>query len=493
MKQWLEQRYQAYRWAVISGCVITLLLVSAALAFNSTRLSLDLHNEKLTKASLNNKNLQYADFQGANLKDADLQEANLSNANLSGTDLERADLTGARLFNAKLRRANLSGTIFKNADLSGADLTGTIKLTKEQLLEASINNATLLPDYLWDPKSTSSSGKEQANAPKYDFREITNIKLSYVPYVIALTPDGKTVFSVGRQTNDIHRWRVTDGKAIELPTLKGHTGDGRSVVVSPDGQFIASGSDDGDIRLWRIDATNPFETLSGASPKEYVFGLKYSKDGTVLASASRSPSSEEKTVCLWRTEGGKQTSVVHIKSTEFIVDINPDQGVMVVMTPPFQGAQIRSMADNKLLRFLDGSQQEITDGAFSYDGQMVALGIKSRRETSTEMNGAARQNEPAGAGGILIWRVQDGQVISAPLVGPNGSVTAITFSPDGQLIAAGWTDGTIQLWRVTDGFQLPALKGHNKTTRNITFSVDGSTLASAGGDGSIRLWQVAKR
>ena len=36
----------------------------------------------------------------------------------------------------------------------------------------------------------------------------------------------------------------------ELRTLKGHTGDIRSVAWSPDGSRIASGSGDNTVRIW---------------------------------------------------------------------------------------------------------------------------------------------------------------------------------------------------------------------------------------------------
>ncbi|KAA3664611.1 MAG: hypothetical protein DWQ04_04820 [Chloroflexi bacterium] len=69
-----------------------------------------------------------------------------------------------------------------------------------------------------------------------------------------------------------------------------------------------------------------------------------------------------------------------------------------------------------------------------------------------------------------------------------GIITTIAFHPQGMLLAAGTESGEIRLWRLTDGKQLPPLKGHYKAVHSITFSPDGGILASSGGDFQIRLW-----
>ena len=38
-----------------------------------------------------------------------------------------------------------------------------------------------------------------------------------------------------------------------IRTLQGHTGGVRDVAISPDGQWIVSGSHDGSVRVWGLD------------------------------------------------------------------------------------------------------------------------------------------------------------------------------------------------------------------------------------------------
>ena len=69
-----------------------------------------------------------------------------------------------------------------------------------------------------------------------------------------------------------------------------------------------------------------------------------------------------------------------------------------------------------------------------------------------------------------------------------GGILAVAFSPDGERLAAGDTNGDIHLWRVADGQPLLSYRGHTHWVRSVTWSPDGQTLASASDDQTIRLW-----
>jgi WD domain, G-beta repeat len=69
-------------------------------------------------------------------------------------------------------------------------------------------------------------------------------------------------------------------------------------------------------------------------------------------------------------------------------------------------------------------------------------------------------------------------------------VDALTFSPDGRLLAAGVSDGTIHLWAVSSGFVHREFPGHNGGTAALAFTPDGRTLVSGGTDGVVEAWEV---
>ncbi|MBO3460056.1 AAA-like domain-containing protein [Aetokthonos hydrillicola Thurmond2011] len=66
--------------------------------------------------------------------------------------------------------------------------------------------------------------------------------------------------------------------------------------------------------------------------------------------------------------------------------------------------------------------------------------------------------------------------------------SAVSFSPDGQLIAFAADDGTIKLWK-RDGTQIKSLYGHKDTVKSLSFSHDSQFIASASDDRTIKIWK----
>jgi WD40 repeat protein len=66
----------------------------------------------------------------------------------------------------------------------------------------------------------------------------------------AFTSDGSIVATTTNRSADISLQRVGDGKLIKV--LKGHKRRVTSIKFSPDGKLLASGSDDGTVRLWGV-------------------------------------------------------------------------------------------------------------------------------------------------------------------------------------------------------------------------------------------------
>jgi WD40 repeat protein/serine/threonine protein kinase len=77
------------------------------------------------------------------------------------------------------------------------------------------------------------------------------------------------------------------------------------------------------------------------------------------------------------------------------------------------------------------------------------------------------------------------------LIGHNGAVYAVAFSPDSKIVATASTDGTARTWDVATGKSLNVFSGHTDTVASIAFSPDGKTLAASSDDMTIRLWDVS--
>ncbi|KAI9767392.1 MAG: hypothetical protein M1839_004511, partial [Geoglossum umbratile] len=108
--------------------------------------------------------------------------------------------------------------------------------------------------------------------------------------------------------------------------------------------------------------------------------------------------------------------------------------------------------------------------AFSPDSQLVA----SASDDST----------------VRLWETATGSCRSM-LEGHSERVRAVAFSPDGQLVASASDDSTVRLWETATGSCCSTLEGHSERVRAVAFSPDGQLVASASDDSTVRLWETA--
>ena len=231
---------------------------------------------------------------------------------------------------------------------------------------------------------------------------------------VAFSPDGQTLAS-GSQDSTIRLWDTHTGK-LKM-TLIGETGSIYSVAFSPDGQTLASGSQDSTIRLWDTHTGKLKMTLIGETGS--IYSVAFSPDGQTLASGS-----QDSTIRLWDTHTGKLKRTI-IEHAGWVASV-----------------------------------------AFSPDGTTLA-------------SGHAYQT-------LLLWNTSTGQS-EKTLRGHTEVVEFVVFSPDGEMLASGGRDQTIRLWNPHTGKQIRLLTATSPVNR-LAFSPDGGTLASISWDNTIRLW-----
>jgi WD40 repeat protein len=292
---------------------------------------------------------------------------------------------------------------------------------------------------------------------------------------LAISPDGNILAS-GNDDKNIRLWDLNSKKI--LATLSGHSQAVKSVNFSPDGKTLATASDDKTIKLWHSNTFEEICTLFGHS--HAVKSVAFHPNGQILASGSW-----DKTIKLWDINTGIEictlighklqvTSVAFSPEGQLLASASCDRTIRLwqIAAPEDSDKEFKNRPCYSLLSTLSGHAWTVLTVAFSPDGKILATGSDDNT--------------------IKLWKVSTGQLIST-LSAHSWSVVAVAFTADGEtLISASW-DKTIKLWRISTAEEIITLSGHADSVSTIAISPVAQLIASGSRDKTIKLWQLVEQ
>ena len=293
---------------------------------------------------------------------------------------------------------------------------------------------------------------------------------------IRLDADGQLAVSLAPRAPMSPMALVTDPvpiAGVESWTVetRGHRGEVLTLAYSADGKLLATGCEDGTIRLWDLDTGDLVRALVGHGGP--VLSIAWSPDSGRLISGSK-----DNTIRLWDAVSGRQLQVFR-GSGDVVrtatVGWSPN-GQYVAAGRWGNTIHVWDASSGELVQAIHEHTDEVQRVAWSPDSKTLAAASHDRT--------------------VRFWDAETGS-LRRTLDALPGPVTDVAWSPDGKTVAtacipAEGRPDSIQVWDCESCECRLSLPGHLYGSRCVAWSPDGKTLAAAGGvqDDKLRAWNA---
>ncbi|OLY80832.1 Periodic tryptophan protein 2-like protein [Smittium mucronatum] len=316
-----------------------------------------------------------------------------------------------------------------------------------------------------------------------DFSELQTLSISKNKLTAAsINPSGEWIALASSTLGQLLVWEWQS----ESYVLKqqGHINDMSCVSYSADGQYLATGGDDGKVKVWT--ASNGFCFVTFSNHTAGITATQFTKKNQVVVTSSLDGTVRAFDLVRYRNF---RTFLSPTPVQFSCLAVDPSGDIVAAGCQDSFDIYVWSMQTGKLLDVLSGHEGPVVSLEFRPDGVQLASASWDKS--------------------VRLWDVFD-RSKTVEKLSHSFECLAVTYRPDSKQLSTSTLDGQIHFWNVSNASQIGSIEGRRdiaggrrqedmktaansafgKSFNSLCYSADGTVILGSGNSVNVCLYDV---